>query len=70
MKKKLYLFSWINFGPYRKDPRPLSDIIDTPAGLKWTLWMMDNSILFEFDKAVHEYVNLKMGSNGSVLQPA
>jgi hypothetical protein len=69
MKEKLYLWDRINFGPYRKAPRMLSDIIDTPAGLKWTLWMMDNSVMFEFDKKVHEYVKRKMESDGRILQP-
>lgn len=67
MKKKLYLSSWINFGKFRNKPDRLQDIIDTPSGLQWVLWMMKNSGLFEFDNTVLEYVNSKQNRNELLL---
>lgn len=68
MGKKLYLTSWINFGKYRSDPARLKSIIETPEGRKWLRWMISNTVTFEFDKLVLDY--LKQQENaGHLLQP-
>lgn len=59
MCKELYLFSWINFGRYRKEPANLKNIIDTPEGRKWLHWMIDNATTFKFDHTVLEYLELQ-----------
>lgn len=57
MSDKLYLFSWINFGKYRKHPNKLQNIIDTMEGRKWLRWLIDNATTFKFDHTVLEYLN-------------
>lgn len=69
MKDKLYLFTWINFGKYRKEPSNLKKIIDTPEGRKWLHWMIENTVTFEFDRTVIEYLKLQEENARYVLQP-
>lgn len=68
MNKELYLFSWIDFGKYRKAPAKLKNILDTPEGCKWLRWMIDNTITFKFDHTVLEYLNQQEDAR-RLLQP-
>lgn len=56
MGKKLYLTSWINFGKYRSKPARLKSIIETQEGRSWLHWMITNTVTFEFDKLVLDYL--------------
>lgn len=68
MKKKLYLTSWINFGKYRNEPARMKKIIETPEGRKWLHWMINNTVTFEFDKLVLNYLKLQEENAGHILQ--
>lgn len=57
--KKLYLFSWINFGKYRHSPANLKTILDTADGREWLRWMLAHTYNFEFDHTVLEYLKLQ-----------
>lgn len=69
MTKDLYLFSWINFGKYRKAPARLKSIIDTEEGREWLHWMIENTVTFTFDHTVLEYLTLQEENARYVLQP-
>lgn len=68
MGKKLYLTSWINFGKYHREPARMEKIIETPEGRKWLHWMIDNTVTFEFDKSVLDYLIQQEENAGHVLQ--
>lgn len=67
--KKLYLFSWINFGKYRRTPMSLEDIIKTPDGRTWLRWLMGCTYNFSFDQSVVDLLTQEENA-GHVLQPA
>ena len=68
MKKKLYLTSWINFGKYRSKPARMKSIIETPEGRRWLHWMIDNTVTFEFDNLVLDYLK-QQDENARPLLP-
>lgn len=68
--RKLYLFSWINFGKYRSRPAKLKNILDTEEGRKWFRWLKDNSFGLDFDHTVLEYLELQEENARYVLPKA
>ncbi|RHU30993.1 hypothetical protein DXD68_04155 [Parabacteroides sp. TM07-1AC] len=69
MGKKFYLTSWINFGKYRSSPARLKSIIETSEGRKWLRWMIANTVTFEFDKLVLDYLEQQEENARHLLQP-
>lgn len=65
--KTLYLYTWINFGKYKNCPNNLKNILDTPEGREWALWIDGNSYYFQLADTSKKYIKLQEEHDRYVL---